>query len=839
MKKFLLSLLLASALFAQTPTWEAAGTLGTANNALYARSNLIEVRDTLFVISDNNGGGSGSSYLWQYDLTSNAWDNLVNPGFGFSSYPALNPSILFTKNNVLYNYYGVDNYNVYIRGYRANHSTFTSAYAGVDRVYLRPIIVNSLFKDSLMFFTAGYGYSTTYAHLYFNKYDSLSNAWSYQEVPDLYQHDSPYSKDNQVVLGSFYIKDTLYVTTQIDSQDVLINRFPLKIWKRNPVTFAWTNTRSFTSILNNPVIQQKNDSTVYFLLSGRKDSTGRVWNEGVWKFDGDTWTRYTHPVDTTFYTSLYVSDYNEIFAGTSSRYSSDQNYIWRYTYGAWQNGGRIEYSTGLYLGNGNIIRYGDYVFVTPLFDQYGLYSRTYIEQGGDRVYRTDGFDALRVTSPVLAGEVYYEGQTYHLGYTSTHVCTTTVSYSTDGGANWNVQGTDIAVAGANIYDYTIPAIQSNNFYLKITATSLLGGTIADSSKRFETLGSKQITITDVSPTSGVTGDTIDISISTTNLDSVKFYYSTSSSFTTQTYIGKMGIDNILNTIIDTVYRWALTFRVMGSLYIKAEEDRDTTIYTYSTIPLHNLGSRTGAGNGYICQTNTNSGTFLESFTLYDPSCGWSTPAHTYITSEIKGDGAGFNISKTSAAFNWPYTSATFTKYADIDVAGEDYSPAGLYFYNNIGTSIIVDGRLYYIIASGINHYLMCNDLINNVDGILVSDISPYYANYYNLTFGTSFLNATAIMMEYNINIDSLITNAPYASIIDWETLNAPTFKKAIIVGNTSGYLNTYYFLPLPFPNSSVPLVYDTYGAGGGESPIVIHSNRNFFRGIDPKIIKRH
>ncbi len=836
MKKIIiLFFLLFISLFSQTPIWEAAGNLGTLNSSYYSRSNIINARDTLFVISDNNAG-TGGGYLWRYSFIANTWSNPVNTGFGFSSYPTLNPSILFTKNNVLYNYYGSDDYNVYIRGFRTNHSLFVSALGAANKVYLRPIITGSLFKDSLIFFTAGYGYSG-FDNVYLTKYDSLSNTWSYQAIPELYQHNSPYSRDNQVVLGSFYIKDTLYVTTQIDSSDILIDRFPLKVWKRDPATYTWTNIKSFTNILSNPVIQQYDNSTVYFLLSGRKDSTIRVWNEGIWKFDGDTWVRYTHPVDTTFYSSMYVSDYGEIFVGTSSKYNSTQNYIWRYINGIWQNGGRIEYSTGLYLGNGNIIRYNGYIFCMPSLDQYGVYSKSYSEQGGNRVFRTDDFDAIKITSPTTEGNVYLSNSTYSLGYMSTHPCTLSVYFSSDNGINWSSEGTTIATAGNNVYDFTIPTVSSTLCLLKITTTSILGNTLVDSTKKFTVYSSGTISITSVSPSSGNTGSVIDIVFNSVNVDSVNIYYSPISSFDLEYLISKVIVANIPDEIIETTYHWALTVDVYGSFYIKVEEYRDTIIYSIPQVTVKGLGTRAGAGNGYLCQSHSNVGTFLESYTKFDVSCGWTQPPHQYITTWIIGDGNNMSITRYTNTYNHPYTGAHYTKYADIVVGANSFNPASPYFYTNMGTSINVDGRRYHISASGKYHYLYCDDLINGIDSMLIADISPLYIEYYgSWGFGTTFLNETASLMEYDIDIGSLISNAPYENPIEWETINPVGFKKAIIIGNTGGYLNTYYFIPIFYPNSSSPLVYDTWGVDDG-SKIEVTSVRTYFRGIHPKIWK--
>lgn len=314
------------------------------------------------------------------------------------------------------------------------------------------------------------------------------------------------------------------------------------------------------------------------------------------------------------------------------------------------------------------------------------------------------------------------------------------------------------------------------------------------------------------------GDTVHVGVESALISTFNIYWSPDS--LNWELMDEVIIDTTNNHIIDTTtYIWSFTHGEVGPIiYLKVSQTGDTALYyferSYTEI---GWSAPVGLNN---CQTYEG-GNVIEKQVKYDVSCGWANPPIRYYNRWITADAQGF--SQDYVVDPDPVTYPRLTPTYLID--GVDTNAVAIGEFYMRGISITYSGRTYYVH----NKKLYSDDNVNDIDSILVCDLSPLYSD----TFPWDE-NENVYIIAYNVRWDS-ISNHYLPIDTTFENLNNDLIFKPLLVLEHQPSLLIFQNViveALPFPNPQDPAE-DAILAFSGASTFRYH-----FRGIHPKAEKR-
>ncbi len=435
--------------------------------------------------------------------------------------------------------------------------------------------------------------------------------------------------------------------------------------------------------------------------------------------------------------------------------------------------------------------------------------------------------AAAFTNPILnhpdsSGIYLIEGDTVLTHWTAsddTLITEQYVHYSTNSGSDWILIDT-VDVADTS-YSWVIPHAPTTAGGFRISSD--VDVRRDSSANDFTILVSSSLDIIYPIEKTGVSifpGDTIHVNVESQFVENIWYWWSNDS--TNWSFLDSTAVDTTNGQYLDTTtYVWTFDGTVSGpEVWVRVEEQADTNLYVFNE---EYLEMGWGFPLGYqICQTA--SGGLVEQLILYDPSCGWnSNVTWRYYVGIL--DDAAESRSWTYNSCPAPHTdpSCVYPRATPVYlIDGSDTTATYMdTFYGAPAATVTYRGRLYYMDGDT----LLCNDLINDIDSIFVSDLSPL--------FGTSplWVDDSIILQVYQVQ-RSKISGEYFASTYsDWESLNDSWFEPKILIGTDAFPLGTVSIDALPYPNNADP-ANDTQKILTGSV-----FGRFHFRGIHPKIIK--
>lgn len=444
----------------------------------------------------------------------------------------------------------------------------------------------------------------------------------------------------------------------------------------------------------------------------------------------------------------------------------------------------------------------------------------------------DGYPTLRwvviypdgpiLYNPNATGIVYRASDEALIHWTAgidTPLTTSYLHYSVNGGEDWIL--IDTLVATDTSYLWTVPDTPTTQGQVRITEEGDMITQESISSNDFTILSESTLDIYYPIEKEGQSfrvGDTLHIDIASSFVDNIWLYWSPDSSV--WFFMDSTIVDTVNLAYIDTTtYVWTFDGLVTGpEVWVKANEQDDTTLYSFSR-DLNDLGGRYPRGI-WVCQTDSG-GTLVEWFVFYDVSCGWTQPSHTYYNSRIGDLGEDYDVIGNTYA--WPYEDAVFPRSDPVHIiTGSDTADVYLNaFYDQYGATVTYKNRLYYID----NMILYCNDIVNEIDSIVVSDLSDQYTGLYPWTEGNE------ILQVYHVQ-RTKVSDQYLASNTVFESLNDSWFSPLMLInGGTTFPARTITVKLLDYPANDNPAD-DTEKVLTGSS-----FTRFYFRGIHPKILK--
>jgi hypothetical protein len=447
--------------------------------------------------------------------------------------------------------------------------------------------------------------------------------------------------------------------------------------------------------------------------------------------------------------------------------------------------------------------------------------------------RNDGYPELQWVNlvplgPILdypqdAGLVFREDSTISIQWTAgldTPLTSSELYYSLNGGVDW-VSIVEPGILAVD-YSWTIPSdVATTQGKIRIVEVGNMEEQRDSSANDFTILAESSLNIYYPIEKSGVTiqvDDTLHIDIESSFIENIWLYWSNDS--TAWSFMDSTAIDTVNGHILDsTTYVWTFDETVSGpEVWVWVTEQGDTTLYGFERNNV-DLGTRYPQGLSQ-CQTDSG-GTLIEFFIHYDPSCGWTQPPHTYYNSRIGDLGESYDVVGT--VFDHPYAGADFPRSTPVHVfTGVDTVDVYLnQFYDQYGATVTYKNRFYYVA----NQTLYCNDLVNGIDSIVVSDLSDQY------TMSYPWIEGEEILQVYHVQ-RSKISGFAWESNTVWETLNDAWFDPLILISATSTFpARTITVEALDYPANDNPAE-DIQKVLTGSS-----FQRYHFRGIHPKIRK--
>lgn len=439
---------------------------------------------------------------------------------------------------------------------------------------------------------------------------------------------------------------------------------------------------------------------------------------------------------------------------------------------------------------------------------------------------------ISIWSPSL-GSTYYAQDTIFIKATLLNVDTLFLEYTDNNGFSWNIIDTLYATDGDTAIAYNWVDYPLGEYDAKIRIKSLNRfSNPFDVSKEFTIASIKSIQI--LSPISeiiknvgGLQQDTIVVRCQ--NIEKFSLYYSIEDTLTWTEII----LDIPVTSNIDTVsYIWTMP-QEFGKLYILAREISDTTQYVFER-PGISLGNvkRSYPQICWYMQTY-----FGASFTNYiqtpiewnwvvDLSCGWTSFNKERVTALIDDKAEGnytfySDDQPISFAKDNPIQAGSVYLYTLLDTTsvriGNFYDSGGL------GDTLEYKDRVYFIVPA--DSTLRCKDLVNDIDSILITDLTPYFS-------GHGWYNLPSRIAVYNVQ-HSKVIDQYFPVNQDFESLNDPDFKgKFLMTGNKigGGYLTIgVELLAEPIDPTWVQDIENIYSE--------ISYTRDYFRGINPKARK--
>jgi len=314
------------------------------------------------------------------------------------------------------------------------------------------------------------------------------------------------------------------------------------------------------------------------------------------------------------------------------------------------------------------------------------------------------------------------------------------------------------------------------------------------------------------------GDTAHVHIASALVNSFTFFWSADSLLWNT--IEEVIVDTANGFILDTtLYIWYFIHGEHGpKLWIKVSQAGDTTIYNFlRSFTIIGNSAPVGLAN---CQTYQG-GNVIEKQVKYDVSCGWANPPIRYYNRWIRADASGFSQDY--------YVDPDPIIYPRLDpvylIDGVDTNAIAINAFYDRGITLTYSGRTYYIH----DKKLYSDDNVNNIDSILVCDLSSLYNNTYHWDELEDIY-----IIAYNVRWDS-ISNHYLPIDTTFENLNNESIFEPLLVlecNYTSLSPTNIVIEALPFPNPIDPAE-DIAVAYSGLSTF-----RYFFRGIHPKAEKR-
>jgi hypothetical protein len=220
------------------------------------------------------------------------------------------------------------------------------------------------------------------------------------------------------------------------------------------------------------------------------------------------------------------------------------------------------------------------------------------------------------------------------------------------------------------------------------------------------------------------------------------------------------------------------------------------------------------------------GNIIERYRYNDVSCGWSAvTTWQKVTAVINDYGDGFSFLTGSC----PYPNQSTCVQNEITVgpvwlySGIDTTVVPINTFYQDGDTVIY--RLYRYYVDETDTILYCDDLLNGLDRLVVTDLSDYTSYFTGIPTDLFVYN----VQRSKVQRDTLALNA------DFESLNDPTFEPLLLIGGLSETGRGEIALRLELLEQPVDLnpAYDKARIFLGLS-----MTRRTFRGVHPKAEKR-
>ena len=632
-------------------------------------------------------------------------------------------------------------------------------------------------------FVAGYdtNWTRTYPGGFSDKFDTVTVARSSSDGSD----NMSLRFDGgsiQVDYGSFqYYVDSLSTT----DSDFDVRGY---LWKTGSLAGAnagmigiWNATTKWVGICVDDVYTDQNVTL--------KIRNGGV--SGTFQYDFDATPPAVVAQDTNYYRVTYSSSTDSI-----------RFYIWTDT--EWlqlgttqyQDFGTIQWKVGAFGGQHNINIYDGLVFYDSLWVS----------------FTPSNWITVTLNYPTDAGIVINAGDTLdvHWDGDSTVMAPYKLYFSSDNGVTYALVDT----TSDSTYSWIAPNL--NALQCKFLVTSSDSSYEDDSDNAFLLLPYSTLNIIYPIEKTGVTitvGDTLHINTESLFVNEIWLYWSNDS--TNWSFIDSVAVDTVNSQYMDTTsYVWAFDGTESGpEVWIKVEEQADTNLYVFSEAYI-SVGDAFPLGM-LICQTNNGIG-FIEQMMLYDPSCGWSSVTHRYYTGTL--DDLGESRTWTYNACPWPWTnpSCAYARSAPVYLTATDTTEQLMdVFYGAPASTVTYRNRLYFVD----NDTLRCNDLVNDIDSIFVSDLAPL-----------GWITGDELLQVYHVQ-RSKISGEYLPADTTFENLNDVGFKPKILISEGVHPYEVAVIEALGYPNDAHP--------ADDIQKILTGSlfHRFFFRGIHPKIDK--
>lgn len=475
-------------------------------------------------------------------------------------------------------------------------------------------------------------------------------------------------------------------------------------------------------------------------------------------------------------------------------------------------------SADFYLGHVSVWKFGkneavDLAWVNNKGDSLGTYY--------NQVW-TDIVGTYTITAP-LSGTVWYVADTVSVDYVNTTTDDSTkVWLSRDNGVSFEYLG----ITDSSSFVWIVEGESAEQAIIRV-ATSDSTDVVNSSTFFIRTLSSLDIFYPiEKTGQTFIVGDTLHIDIQTSGLENVWLWWSKDS--TNWTFIDSVAVDTVNGEWFDTLnYVWTFDGTVGGpEVWARVNEQADTTLYNFEQ-GYSDIGRNWIQSGAFICWSDVD-GTLLFHRWKLDASCGWVAGIDWKFTLVLIDSLAESYYLDGTGICEAPHTNCVddypnYPVYYEID--GADTTTLTVRTLYTQDTLVTYQSRSYYMNFA--NDTLFSDDLVNDITGIFVADVSAQY---------TSGLWDSAFDVEmtvYNIMWTAIEGNY-YALGFDYETENPSYFQPKIVIGQPDiSAANTFIITvdALGYPNVENPAE-DTQKILTGSS-----FARYFFRGIHPKINK--
>ena len=520
--------------------------------------------------------------------------------------------------------------------------------------------------------------------------------------------------------------------------------------------------------------------------------------------------------NTVYYTSFTSSIWTSGFKDYRITYdrSTDEVKFYEYTAGWNQKGTTqvVDFSDlRFYGGVACNINYG---FNIAYYDNLSL---TYTPQ--PETY-------INILSPT-EGDIYVPGDTVNISWEASD---SNVTIDTP---------IDVLITDTIAYSWAIPdTFEVSTLKILLYLTDTLS--IRDS-LNITLLNSKFLEIDSVYPSyiaPGTGNDSLYIKTNSNSITNIKYFYKINSS-SDWTFFGQDSVTAI--TGVDTnVFAWWITAKETDSLYLKVEEDADTSLYSFSNPGIVELGTYHAGG---VCYAYKGDQPPFSRKIKKDVSCGWvgniSWDIGDFILSDNGSTGLSFQtVSPENKQAVWGATRELVT-YIQVDGGGitEVSRYYGLITYNLYQYTSGFTWRGYRYTFQ--NNIIYVTDLVHGIPAQIYVDLSSYTQSSSRWT--TPYFSSNPDLALYNFPSTTLVGGSSDPLI-----LTTPVTEDWIVTQH-----KIYNFTPFL-------VVYTSTGIGGGrllklniagdaysktDSPLsdtaILSSTgsvikRYYFRGIKPR-----